>query len=154
MMPMGRFRRFRRDRSGATAVEFGMIAFPLIMLLVVIAEFSILMFNKASVDSAALELHKQVRLGAANSGNYRSLFCNFGGGLRCDSQTLRLRVAPLNIGSRATTQGNVQESFRPVAGEPFLLEAQYNHSFIITVFNALVPQRVLVSRMAFYGDIE
>jgi Flp pilus assembly protein TadG len=74
------FRRFRRDRSGATAVEFAFIALPFFALLFAIIQTAIVFFAQqiletAVADSARLILTGQVQGQQLSQQDFKSAVC-------------------------------------------------------------------------------
>lgn len=58
--------RFRRNRSGATAVEFAMIAAPFFFLLFAMIEIAAVFFAGTVLENAVLETARQIRTGQAH----------------------------------------------------------------------------------------
>lgn len=58
-------RRYRRARSGATAVEFALIAGPFFFLLFALMEIAAIFFVGAVLENAMLETARDIRTGAA-----------------------------------------------------------------------------------------
>jgi Flp pilus assembly protein TadG len=56
-------RRFKRDRSGHAAVEFGLVALPFFMLLLGLGELGLIGFAQTSLDHSATEVARQIRTG-------------------------------------------------------------------------------------------
>jgi Flp pilus assembly protein TadG len=64
----GVLRRFGSGRSGATAVEFAMIAAPFFFLLFAMIEIAAVFFTGTVLENAVLEAARQIRTGQAQSG--------------------------------------------------------------------------------------
>ena len=64
----GLLRRFGSGRSGATAVEFAMIAAPFFFLLFAMIEIAAVFFTGTVLENAVLEASRQIRTGQAQSG--------------------------------------------------------------------------------------
>ena len=60
--------RFGRDRSGATAVEFAMIAAPFFLLLFAMIEIAAVFFTGTVLENAVLEAARKIRTGEAQTG--------------------------------------------------------------------------------------
>ncbi|MBR9825955.1 MAG: pilus assembly protein [Alphaproteobacteria bacterium] len=58
-------RNWRKDESGATAVEFAMIAVPFFYLVFSIIEVGSVLFTNTLMENAVLENSRQIRTGAA-----------------------------------------------------------------------------------------
>ena len=66
-----RFRLVRalgRDRAGATAVEFAMIAAPFFFLLFAMIEIAAVFFTSTVLENAVLEASREIRTGQAQTG--------------------------------------------------------------------------------------
>ena len=61
-------RRFGRDRKGATAVEFAMIAAPFFFLLFAMIEVAAVFFTGTVLENAVLEAAREIRTGQAQAG--------------------------------------------------------------------------------------
>ena len=59
------FRRFRRDETGATAVEFGIIALPFIALMMAIIETALVFFAGQTMATAVDRASRMIRTGQA-----------------------------------------------------------------------------------------
>lgn len=83
--PMARARArlaaFRRDRAGATAVEFGIVALPLLFMLFAIIELGLVFMISTSLDNATTNAARTIRTGAlqtggaANATTFRDQIC-------------------------------------------------------------------------------
>ena len=60
-----RLRNWRRNESGATTVEFAMIAVPFFYLVFSIIEVGSVLFTSTLMENAVLEHSRQIRTGAA-----------------------------------------------------------------------------------------
>ncbi|WP_339743367.1 TadE/TadG family type IV pilus assembly protein [uncultured Maricaulis sp.] len=80
-MPLSRLlRRARRDRSGATAVEFALIAAPFFFLLFAMIEIAAVFFTSTVLENAVLETGREIRTGQAQaagmtSGGFQNEIC-------------------------------------------------------------------------------
>lgn len=79
--PRGLFSRFRKDRSGATAVEFAMVAAPFFFLLFAMIEVAAVFFVGTVLENAVLEAARQIRTGQAQNagmslGGFRTEVCD------------------------------------------------------------------------------
>lgn len=61
------FRRFGRDASGASALEFAIVAVPLILLLLVTLEVGIVFFANYSLENATAQGARMLRTGQAQN---------------------------------------------------------------------------------------
>lgn len=72
-MPLIRLlRRARRDRSGATAVEFALVAAPFFFLLFAMIEIAAVFFTSTVLENAVLETGRQIRTGQAQAAGMTS----------------------------------------------------------------------------------
>ena len=142
---------FARNCEGATAVEFAIVVVPVLLLLLGIVDFSILTWRVANLDHAAIELHGSIRQGIAAAGTYRQIFCDASGALvSCDPDALSLRVAPLdNIASDVMSSG-----YAVVQGQPFIIQAQYKHSFLIPFIDQMIPGESVETSLVLYGAVD
>jgi Flp pilus assembly protein TadG len=74
------FRRFRRDKKGATAIEFAIVALPFFTLLFAIIEHSLLFFGAQVLDNALMQTARLIRTGQAQTqwlseAQFRNLVC-------------------------------------------------------------------------------
>ncbi|MCW5724728.1 MAG: pilus assembly protein [Maricaulaceae bacterium] len=77
----GFLRRFRKDRSGASAVEFAMIAGPFLLLLLGLIEVALVFFAGNVLENATMEAARQVRTGqmqsaGAGAAEFRQRVCD------------------------------------------------------------------------------
>ncbi len=74
-------RKFTRSKSGATAVEFGFVALPFLMLLFAIIEVSLVFFGTLALDNAVEQTGRLVRTGQAQASSmsasaFKDNICN------------------------------------------------------------------------------
>jgi len=60
-------RRFRRDKKGATAVEFGLIAAPFLALLIAIIETALVFFASHTLETAVGDASRLIKTGQAQT---------------------------------------------------------------------------------------
>lgn len=83
--------RFRRAESGATAVEFGLVAMPFFMLLAAIVEMALLLWTSQVLEEGVAQASRSLLTGqsqslykgsaAANTQAFRNAVCSSGTGL-------------------------------------------------------------------------
>lgn len=101
-------RRYRKDRKGATAIEFAILVIPFSALLFGIIELAIVFFIGSSVSHAMQETAREVRTGqfqqsCGNAESFKKQVCSKMGGLgKCSSQ---LRVDVVTSPSGRFTPG-------------------------------------------------
>ncbi|MBO6677851.1 pilus assembly protein [Parvibaculum sp.] len=74
-------RGFRRSRSGATAIEFSLLAMPFFALLFALIETSVIYFSNANLDSVVADAGRLIRTGQVQSGGmteaqFKSYICD------------------------------------------------------------------------------
>jgi Flp pilus assembly protein TadG len=80
--PRPRLRAFLADRTGATAVEFAMVALPFFALLFSIMELGMMFMTSTTIDAATVAAARQIRTGqmqaggANNAAAFKTLICN------------------------------------------------------------------------------
>lgn len=89
--------RFRRDRSGATAVEFAILAVPFLFLVFATLETSLLFMSQLTLDGGVEQVSRLVRTGQLDADQmkpetFRKLICDkVSVFLSCDKLTIDLR---------------------------------------------------------------
>ena len=153
---IGVLRRFRRDPSGASAVEFALIAFPLILLLLAALEVGIVYFANFALENATSQGARLIRTGQAqaqkfDAAKFKSEVCkHLSAPISCAG--LRLDVRHFSkFGDAALTEpldgnGNLKTSF---AYEP----GQANEVVIVRAFyewnlTAKLPKEIGLSNMS------
>lgn len=68
--------RLWRARQGVVALEFGLVAFPFLAMLLAVAQVSFALYVQSVLNYAALESGRQVQIGAVPSGTSPSVFLN------------------------------------------------------------------------------
>lgn len=63
------WRGFRRSKSGATAIEFGLLAAPFFALLFALIETSVIYFSTANLDSVVADAGRLIRTGQIQNGS-------------------------------------------------------------------------------------
>lgn len=145
---------FLRNQDGATAVEFALIALPFFVLVMAIIEFSLYFWKASVVDNAALQLHREVRMGQVDGSTYRQYFCdNIGGLIGCDEDNLKLNVQSLTA-SAPNTVNNLVNAYSVNANNPFVIRVHYQHDFLLFGFENLLPEQFLNTTIVFYGQQE
>ena len=80
-MRPARLRRFLRDRSGATAVEFAMVVGPFIFMLFAVFEYVLAFLVSATLDTATVKAARLIKTGEAQTANvtpatFKTMVCN------------------------------------------------------------------------------
>ncbi|WP_224705601.1 TadE/TadG family type IV pilus assembly protein [Devosia aquimaris] len=102
-----RWRGFRRDQSGATAVEMGLLALPFFMIVGAILETSVVFLASQFLDSAVADTSRLVRTGVAkttmsNTADFRNAICDRLYGLFPDCSGLHIEVKTISDFASAT----------------------------------------------------
>lgn len=63
-------RRYKTDQSGVTAIEFGIVGIPFLLLVLGTMEMGLAFFVNRIVDNAVLESARMIRTGQAEKGNF------------------------------------------------------------------------------------
>lgn len=88
----GIFRRFRADRRGTTALEFGFVAAPFFVLMLAIMTVGLHFFTIHSLENGVATAARKIRTGEAQKAgmtynDFRALVCNSAGSfIKCDSR--------------------------------------------------------------------
>ena len=147
--------RLARDESGATALEFAILALPFFTLVFAILETSLIFFSGQILDSATQDASRLVRTGQAQAasftvGNFRSAVCDRLYGL-FDCNQLKINVAvvsdftsatapyPMQTGAECTTSGSTTtcdwklgDQFQPgEGGQVVLVQVYYKWPTVI-----------------------
>ncbi len=145
MMP----RRFKRDESGVTAIEFGMLALPFFAIIGAILETSFIFLASQVLDSAVNDSSRLIRTGQAQtaaytSTEYKAAICEGLYGLfNCDN--LRIRVSEVanfgvavlgNVVDLSDGTWTIVENYDDGAGgSVILVEAYYKWPTILDFFD-------------------
>ncbi len=90
-------RRFRRDRDGATAIEFGLIGIPFFALMFAILETGLVFFAGQTMETAVAEAGRLIRTGQAQEADltaeaFKDRICANMSNLFSCSEKLRVEV--------------------------------------------------------------
>jgi Flp pilus assembly protein TadG len=166
-------RRFKRNKSGHAAVEFGLVAGPFFLLLLGLGEVGLIGFAQTSLDHAAAEVSRRIRTGQSQAANesytqVKDMLCDELDGLgnfNCD-ENLYLDVdtfASFVSVSNASplSGGNLNESgfgYNPgVASSIVVVRAYYRWHVLTPLFrdvfaNMTGGDRLLVSTIMFRNE--
>ncbi len=148
---------FKADTSGATAVEFSLVAAPFFFMLLAIIETGYAYFAHSVLDNAILDTARIIRTGQADAtnmsaGTFRQEVCNrVNFTLSCDADKLYVDVQRFNGFGNVNTpdpidangQMTLNPTFQPgAAGDVVLVRVFYR-------FRATTPlSRMALSNMA------
>ncbi len=136
-------RRYRKNRDGATAIEFAILAIPFFSLIFAILELAIVFFISSTMAHALSEAGRQIRTGnfqaCGSADNFRDLVCtNMSGIGSCDT---RLRIDVISGASFSAITLPAPDPNDPDpsanvyantgAGAPVVVRAQYYHKLAL-----------------------
>lgn len=163
--------RLKRETSGATAVEFAMIAAPFFFLLFAMLEVAAVFFVGTVLENAVLEASRQVRTGQAQSagmslGGFRTEVCNRIAVIgNCDRLEIDVRVfenfgdvdqsSPIDEGGEIDTSGFGWDPGD--AGDIVLVRVFYRWSLMTPNFGTAMSnmtdnQRLITSATVFRNE--
>lgn len=175
---LAKFRRFKRDEDGATAVEFAILALPFCALLFSIIELAIVFFLSANLNDASATMARKIRVGqfqvtsGASGDTFRDAICaEMTSNSNC-IQKLRVDVVTSPSGQFqgvtipppppvdptapvGTLPGNVYSSSS--GSEVVVVRAQYYHTLTIPsavtrLANTSGNRRIITSITAFRNE--
>lgn len=112
MIVTGILRRGRElgaDRRGASAVEFGIVAFPLIMLIFALAEMGFDFFCRSALDVVAQKSARQIQIGTVQTSNldvngFKTMVCGYlPSFLSCSNLVFNVQTVPTTSSFTALT---------------------------------------------------
>lgn len=115
-------RHFRRARDGATAVEFGLIAVPMLMLIFGTIELGMVLLVSSTLDTATDYAAREIRTGrfqgggASTESDFRQLMCEqmtWLGGTDCKSKVFVEAQTFSNFATASTAAIEDPEKFDP-----------------------------------------
>jgi Flp pilus assembly protein TadG len=146
------FYRFRHESSGTSAIEFAMLAAPVILLLLAITEVGLVNFATFSLENGVTEAARLIRTGQAqtqgfNAAKFKVEVCKYiSAPLNCAKVNVDVRKFA-NFSSAqltsANADGSVNTSFNPgVGGDVVVVRAFYDWNVM-----AKLPRGVALSNM-------
>ena len=130
--------RFRRDETGATAIEFGLVALPFFALMFAILETALMFFAGQAMDTAVSQAARMIRTGQAQQqsfdlNKFKSQVCsqivfftNCVAGLKVDVEKYAT-FDSINLGLPLDASGNLNavENFVPGQGKDIVVVRAY-----------------------------
>ncbi len=162
--------RFRRDRSGTTAVEFGLVALPFIASLFAILETALVMFADQTLETATNDAARLIRTGQAqqqgfSATKFRDEICSTGYSLfDCGSLKVDVKRYPtfgsVDLSSPLDGNGNIDMNldYKPGnGGDIVVVRAFYEWPVFVRLLghdltNMSGGKRLLVATTAFRND--
>ena len=86
------FGRFKRNDSGASMIEFAMVATPFLAVLIAIFETTLIFFTQSTLETAVANASRSIRTGQAQADNltdeqFKAMVCStFSGYLNCNER--------------------------------------------------------------------
>jgi Flp pilus assembly protein TadG len=162
------FFRFRHECSGASGIEFAMLAAPLIWLLFAITEVGLVNFANFSLENGVTEAARLIRTGQAqqqgfDAGKFHTELCKYiSAPLQCSKVQVDVRKFANFAGSQLTganADGTVNTGFDPgVGGDVVVVRAFYDWSVMaklprgVSLANMGNGDRMLVATAAFRNE--
>jgi len=164
-------RQFGRDPSGASALEFALVAVPLILMLLAVLQVGVVYFANFTLENATAQGARLIRTGQAqtqkfDAGAFKSEVCkHISSPLSCTKLKLDVRRFASFSGAELTNPldsgGNLKTSFTYDPGEggdvvvvrafyPWDLPAQL--PAVISLSNMKGGNRLLVATVAFRNE--
>lgn len=168
-----RFGGFLRERSGASAVEFALVAVPTILTLLAILEVGLVYFATFNLESATAQGARLIRTGQAqnqkfDAGKFKTEVCKYiVAPITCDGLRLDVRhyTSFANAGSNLTnpldSKGNLKSNFSydpGSGGDVVVVRAFYEWQLMaklpkqISLGNMQNGDRLLVATSAFRNE--
>jgi Flp pilus assembly protein TadG len=160
-----RIRAFRRDESGATAIEFAIIAPVLFFTLLSLVEIGVLGMMTSGLDNAVVEASRRIRTGEADAAGSAAAFedqicANMGGAMNACRDRLTVsvqRYSAFSSAGAAATAAPAGEFDKGGANDIVLVKADYRWPlltpFVATAYNRDAPLEVTIaSRAAFKNE--
>lgn len=151
-------RRFWRDASGASALEFAMLAFPLILLLLAVFEVGVVYFANFTLENAVTQGARLIRTGQAqtqgfDAGKFKTEVCkNLSAPISCAGLKLDVRhfssfgSAGSDLTNPLDGNGNLKTNFSydpGVGGDVVVVRAFYEWDLA-----AKLPQQIGLGNMS------
>ena len=167
------FSRFGRDSSGASALEFALVATPLILLLLAVLEVGVVYFANFQLEAATAKGARLIRTGQAQSQNFdaakfKTEVCkHLSAPVTCGGLKLDVRHyssfggAGANLTNPIDANGNLKTNFTydpGVGGDVVVVRAFYEWALIaklpkdIALSNMANGDRLLVATVAFRNE--
>lgn len=142
--------RFRRNQSGATVVEFALVALPFFALMFAIIETALLFFADQALDTAVSSAARLIRTGQAqeqglSASDFKTLICNEVGALFNCSTGLKVDVQEypnfdaISLTPPLDANGNlkVTENYNAGhGGDIVVVRAYYEWPVMVNLFGA------------------
>ena len=140
--------RMMKSESGATAVEFSLVAFPFFMIMGCICETGIMLFSEYAIQAGVQEAARHIRTGQAQNSNlsaadFKSKICDLAGIVIDCEGALTVYVRPassfsvletvlpsyLNVGAKPDGTPNPTSYDCGLASQPAAVIATYDWKF-------------------------
>ncbi len=164
-------RPFWGDASGASALEFALVALPFILLLLAVLEVGIVYFATSELDNAVVEGARLIRTGQAqnqnfDAGAFKTQVCtHLTAPISCSGLMLDVRhfsnFSSINLTNPLDANGNLKTTFSydpGVGGDVVVVRAFYDWGLTaklpneIALSNMSNGDRLLISTAAFRNE--
>lgn len=159
--PLDAIRRFRRNRSGATSVEFAMVSVPFFGMLFAILETAFAFFANQTLETALADATRKIVTGQVQGNAAITTAAQFRDQLMCDPVNRLLPVfidcAQVQVDVRTVTSFGAAFLTKPVInGQLVTTDFKYDPGATgsIVVARAIYPQPVYVSLLGTAGTID
>ena len=149
-------RRFCGDASGASALEFAIVAAPLVLLLLAVLQMAFVYFANFALESAVDRAARLVRTGQAqslNAANFKTEICKqLSAPLSCGALQLDVRSYPsfadasAGLTSPLDSSGNMKSNFSYDSGNAG--DVMVVRAFYPLDIGSLLPDEISLSNMA------
>ena len=161
---------FRRDRSGATAIEFGLVALPFTALMFAVLETAIVLFANHALDTATGDAARLIRTGQAqqqgfSADAFRQKICDSASILfDCDSIKVDVQRYPtfgtVDLSTPLDENGNFVDNARYLpgnGGDVVVVRAFYEWPVVVKLMghdltNTPSGRRLLAATAAFRNE--
>lgn len=150
------FPRFRQDQSGASALEFALVAAPLLLLLLAVLQVGFVFFANFALEGATERAARLVRTGQAQSFNesqFKTEVCkNLSAPLSCNGLKLDVRkyssfaAAGSGLTQPLDSKGNIKGGFSYDPGSRS--DVMVVRAFYPLDIGAMLPTEISLSNMA------
>ncbi|WFE89268.1 pilus assembly protein [Roseibium porphyridii] len=153
---MPRFRRrffsIRKDESGATAIEFGLVAIPFFLILFGIVEVGLIHMVNRMLDNAVIEASRMIRTGQAQTSgfgadDFEGEICNALPAFLCSTERIVVVVDQIDSFSAAASTNDMYDADGDLV-EDSSYTAEANNSGEIVMVNVVYRWPMITSLLS------
>ncbi|QFT34259.1 TadE-like protein [Labrenzia sp. THAF82] len=153
---MSRFRRrffsIRKDESGATAIEFGLVAIPFFLILFGIVEVGLIHMVNRMLDNAVIEASRMIRTGQAQTSgfgadDFEGEICNSLPAFLCNTERIVVVVDQIDSFSAAGSTNDMYDADGDLV-EDSSYTSEANNSGEIVVVNVVYRWPMITSLLS------